>query len=62
MTTPAMLICYDGSDTAKEAIERTAQLHPGAQVAVLSVWQPMQAFVLSWGFMAGDLGHMDSES
>ena len=62
MNDPKILICYDGSTAAKEAVERTAQLHPASDVTILCVWQPMAAFVMSWGLMAGDLGHMDNES
>lgn len=37
------LIAYDGSDDARHAIERAAELLPGRPVAVLHVWRPMAA-------------------
>ena len=34
-----MLICYDGSDDAKAAIQHAAQLAPGSAATVLVVWE-----------------------
>jgi transaldolase len=34
------LLCYDGSASAREAIERAASLLGGGQALVLTVWQP----------------------
>jgi nucleotide-binding universal stress UspA family protein len=36
-----ILLCYDGSDGAKVAIDKTAELMPGAEVCVLCVWEPL---------------------
>jgi nucleotide-binding universal stress UspA family protein len=43
MTTSAdspLLICYDGSEDAKHAIERASGLPRGRHAVVLTVWQP----------------------
>ncbi len=43
MTTGAdgpLLLCYDGSEDAKHAIERAGALLGGRQALVLTVWQP----------------------
>lgn len=37
-----LLLCYDGSDDAKRAIERTGELFPGRKALVLHVWEPLQ--------------------
>src|SRR3954447_8378421 len=34
-----LLVCYDGSDDAKYAIETAATLFPGGHAVVVSVWQ-----------------------
>jgi nucleotide-binding universal stress UspA family protein len=34
-----LLVCYDGSDDAKYAIETAATLFPGGRAVVVSVWQ-----------------------
>jgi nucleotide-binding universal stress UspA family protein len=36
-----LLICYDGSEDAKHAIERAGKLLPGRQALVVTVWQPI---------------------
>lgn len=38
-----ILICYDGSDDAKAAIHRGAELLTGQSATVLTVWQPVAA-------------------
>ncbi len=35
----AVLYCFDGSEGAKRALERTAQLFPGHRAVVVNVWQ-----------------------
>ncbi len=35
-----VLICYDGSENARYAIERAAALFGGSRAVVLTVWQP----------------------
>lgn len=41
-----ILIGYDGSDDSKAAIRQTAELLPGAQVTVLTVWQPFAQLMM----------------
>jgi nucleotide-binding universal stress UspA family protein len=36
-----ILLAYDGSDSAKAAIERAGRLFPGRRALVLYVWQPV---------------------
>jgi nucleotide-binding universal stress UspA family protein len=35
-----ILLCYDGSEDAKAAIERAGELFPDQPVTVLTIWQP----------------------
>jgi len=35
-----ILICYDGSEDARAAIERAGALFPGQAATVLTIWQP----------------------
>jgi nucleotide-binding universal stress UspA family protein len=37
-----LLVCYDGSDDAKQAIESAARLFPGCAALVLHVWEPLK--------------------
>lgn len=41
-----ILICYDGSADAEEAIARGAELVPGHRVTVLTVWHPFDTSAL----------------
>jgi nucleotide-binding universal stress UspA family protein len=41
-----ILICYDGSPDANEAIARGAALFPGGKAIVLTVWHPFDASAL----------------
>ena len=41
-----ILICYDGSPDAREAIARGAVLLPGQRATVLTVWHPFDASAL----------------
>lgn len=36
-----ILICYDGSEDAKAAVARAAELMPDEQATVLTIWQPI---------------------
>ena len=38
--TDPLILCYDGSEDAKEAIARAGSLFPGENALVLTVWQP----------------------
>jgi nucleotide-binding universal stress UspA family protein len=40
MAKPAILIAYDGSDLAQEAVRRAAELFPGSPAVVVTVWEP----------------------
>ncbi len=58
-----MLLCYDGSEDAKHAIERAGRLLRGRPALVVTVWQPTGDLTcLPWsGSTAGmvDLGELD---
>jgi nucleotide-binding universal stress UspA family protein len=43
---PMVAIAYDGTAGAVRAIEVTAQLFPGARVVIVSVWEPLPAWML----------------
>jgi nucleotide-binding universal stress UspA family protein len=44
-----LLVCYDGSDDAKYAIETAAALFPGGRTLVVSVWQHLAGLdSISW--------------
>ena len=47
-----ILVSYDGSADAQAAIDRAAQLMPGAQTTVLSVWESY-AHMLAWSGSVG---------
>jgi nucleotide-binding universal stress UspA family protein len=40
-TTDPLILCYDGSENAKRAIEQAADLFPGEHTLVLTVWKPV---------------------
>jgi nucleotide-binding universal stress UspA family protein len=40
MAKPAILIAYDGSELAQEAVRRAAELFPGSPAVVVTVWEP----------------------
>ena len=40
METGPLLVCYDGSDGAKEALAAAAHAFPGREAVVVSYWQP----------------------
>src|SRR3954466_12920455 len=51
-----LLVCYDGSDDAKYAIETAATLFPGNHALVVSVWQRLAGLdSIAW---AGEPGGM----
>jgi nucleotide-binding universal stress UspA family protein len=65
-TSPAdgpLLLCYDGSEDARYAIQRAGALFPGKRAVVVMVWQPAAALVSYdwWGGTAGTLnfGELD---
>ncbi|MEW2007237.1 universal stress protein [Microbacterium sp. NPDC079208] len=44
MSTPRLLIAYDGSPNARTAVHAAAALFPGAEAVVFFARQPMEAF------------------
>jgi nucleotide-binding universal stress UspA family protein len=49
-----LILCYDGSDDAKHAIEQAGQLFPGGDALVLTVWQPISGLAsVTWAGNAG---------
>jgi nucleotide-binding universal stress UspA family protein len=46
-----ILVSYDGSADARAAIDRAAQLMPGAEVTVLTVWEPFREIMTRTGSM-----------
>lgn len=57
-----ILICYDGSEDAKAAIDRAARLMPGREAIVLTVWETFTDALARTGavFGAGGAG-LDAE-
>jgi nucleotide-binding universal stress UspA family protein len=56
MASPPILVAYDGSDLAQEAVRQAATLFPGRHAVVVTVWEPGLATmtVMAPGFdMAG---------
>ena len=45
-----ILLCYDGSQDAQAAAERTARLFSSAPVTVLTVWEPYLEMIMQNGF------------
>jgi nucleotide-binding universal stress UspA family protein len=44
-----ILICYDGSEGARRAIEKTAELFPGKTAIVLHIWCPVALIATAYG-------------
>ena len=40
MATPPILVAYDGSELAQEAVRQAAALFPGRPAVVVTVWEP----------------------
>ena len=66
-----ILVAYDGSADAIAAIDRAAQLMPGATAAVLTLWEPFVDTMTSVGAVGlgfgaggefGDIGQIDARS
>lgn len=49
-----ILLCYDRSDNAKEAIRHAATVFPGRRAVVLFVWQPASSSLLNEVFPRHD--------
>jgi nucleotide-binding universal stress UspA family protein len=63
-----ILICYDGSEDAKAAVDEAGKLFGGQPATVLTVWQPfaevLAATPLGWGIAPGvlDIEEADNAS
>lgn len=60
-----ILLSYDGSDDARTAIERAATLMPGAEVTVVTVWEPflnLMARSGALGYSGGLAGDEDVDT
>jgi nucleotide-binding universal stress UspA family protein len=53
---PTLLLCYDGSDHAKHAIEVAGRLFPGATVQVVNFWEPLEHIVTRYAALSPYLG------
>jgi len=53
-----LIVCYDGSDDARHAIQRAGTLFPGRHALVVTVWQPT-AIPLTLGFAGETAGMTD---
>jgi nucleotide-binding universal stress UspA family protein len=51
-----ILACYDGSADARAAIDDAARLMPGADMTVLTVWEPFQVALRRTGGMGMGMG------
>jgi nucleotide-binding universal stress UspA family protein len=52
-----ILVSYDGSDDARAAIDRVAQLMPGAEATVLTIWEKFMDTVTRSGAMGIGVGY-----
>jgi nucleotide-binding universal stress UspA family protein len=59
---PTLMLCYDGSDRAKGAIEVAAHLFPGATAKVVHVWEPVEHIVARYAVLAPYLGENIAEA
>ena len=61
-----ILICYDGSADAQSAVDHAAELLPGAEATVLSVWEGFAEVLArsggAFGFGTVDFDRVDAES
>jgi nucleotide-binding universal stress UspA family protein len=57
-----ILICYDGSTDAKEAIARGAAVLEGQRATVLTVWQPFDTATLGLSGGVEDMQNSDEAS
>jgi nucleotide-binding universal stress UspA family protein len=57
-----ILICYDGSPDAKEAIAHGALLLPGQQATVVTVWSPFDTAALGLSGGVEDMQNSDGAS
>jgi nucleotide-binding universal stress UspA family protein len=55
----SLVICYDGSDNSRHAIEEAARLHPGARAIVLHVWESIESTMAYRYSLAGVTGALE---
>jgi nucleotide-binding universal stress UspA family protein len=53
---PTLLLCYDGSDHAKHAVDVAAKLFPGATATVVHVWEPLEHIIARYAALSPYLG------
>lgn len=51
-----VLLCYDGSEQARNAVAVTAAMFPGARTEVLHVWEPIERIVARYAALAPFMG------
>jgi len=56
-----ILLCYDGSDAARAAIEQAGKLLSGQPVAVLTVWEPFVEVLADSSFFGPTVGMVNVE-
>ena len=56
-----ILICYDGSDDARAAIERAGALFTSNAATVLTIWEPFSRLIARTPAAAGAIGITDFE-
>jgi len=52
---PRVLLCYDGTDESRAAVEATAELFPGSAVVVVCFWHPLAAVARRFAISILDL-------
>ncbi len=56
-----ILICYDGSADAQAAIDQVAELMPGCEVTVLTIWETLLETMTRNGALGAGLGMVGME-
>jgi nucleotide-binding universal stress UspA family protein len=56
-----ILVCYDGSDNARRAVEIAADLFHGRKAIVLHVWSPVAVIASAYGAMVALRASSDRE-
>jgi nucleotide-binding universal stress UspA family protein len=54
-----LVVCYDGSENSRHAIEEAARLHPGASAVVLHVWESIESTMAYRYSLAGVTGALE---
>ncbi|MGX6449880.1 universal stress protein [Patulibacter sp. S7RM1-6] len=56
-----ILVSYDGSDDARAAIDHVARTMPGADVTVLTVWEPLMSQMARSGALGLGAGYISDD-